>query len=75
LFSHRIVFIQTNNKILIETTLPNITHRWKELKLAIDRDNVKRKQISSRIKQVIDMKWGAIKEIDSLKDEFGELTT
>lgn len=75
LLSHRIISMQANNKILIETTLPNIADRWKELKLPINKDVEKRKQISSRINQAIDMKWSAIEEIEKLKAEFGELTT
>ncbi len=75
LMSHRLVSIQAFNKILIETTLPNIADRWKELKLPIEKNFNERKRISEKIKSVIESKWKAIKNIDKIKKEFGELTT
>lgn len=36
LLSHKLTHLQAKNKILIETTLPNIAERWKELMLPID---------------------------------------
>jgi len=75
LLSHRLVSEQTKNKILIETTLPNIADRWKELKLPIKRNEGERKAISERIRNVIENKWEAIEKIEKLKEEFGDLTT
>ena len=67
--------MQTSNKILIETTLPNIADRWKELKLPISKDINERKSISEKIKNVIESKWEAIKGIEKIKKELGNLTT
>lgn len=75
LLSHRLTHMQAANKILIETTLPNIADRWKELMLPIERDEEKRKMVSERIKDVITSKWNAIDKIDSLKKELGNLVT
>lgn len=75
LLSHALTSMQAFNKILIETTLPNIADRWKELKLPISKNEEERKRISDKIKSVIDSKWDAIKGIEKLKDELGELTT
>jgi len=75
LLSHRLVSLQANNKVLIETTLPNIADRWKELRLPISRDTNERLRISNKIKSVIESKWEAIKGIQKLKDELGDLTT
>ena len=75
LLSHSLVAMQAKNKILIETTLPNIADRWKELKLPISRDTNERLRITDHIKNVIENKWEAIKGIEKLKEEFGELTT
>jgi len=75
LFSHRLVSMQAFNKILIETTLPNIADRWKELKLPISKDKNERKRISEKIESVIESKWQAIEKIEKLKEELGELTT
>lgn len=75
LLSHRLVSLQSKNKVLIETTLPNIADRWKELRLPISKDKNERKRISNKIKSVIESKWNAIKGIDKLKEELGDLTT
>ncbi len=75
LLSHKLTQIQAENKILIETTLPNIADRWQELELPIDNDKEKIKQISQRIENVINNKWKAAEEITNLCKELGNLTT
>jgi type I restriction enzyme M protein len=75
LLSHRLTHLQAKNKILIETTLPNIADRWKELLLPIDKNPSNREDISQKVKEVITSKWSAIEKIDSLKQELGELIT
>lgn len=75
LLSHRLTHMQARNKILIETTLPNIAERWKELQLPISNNALERKSISERIQSVINIKWKAIEQIESLKTEFGDLVT
>jgi type I restriction enzyme M protein len=75
LLSHKLTSMQASNKILIETTLPNIADRWKELKLPISKNVTERKRISGKIKNVIDRKWEAIEGIYKLKEELGDLTT
>lgn len=75
LLSHKLTQMQAENKILIETTLPNIADRWKELELPIDNDKNKIKRISERIEKVIENKWKAAEEIIKLCEELGNLTT
>lgn len=75
LLSHKLTQIQAVNKILIETTLPNIADRWKELELPIDKDKEKINTISQRIENVINNKWKAADEIKQLCNELGNLTT
>ena len=75
LLSHILVSMQTNNKVLIETTLPNIADRWKEIKLPIHKDIKKRKEISEKMKSVTESKWEAIRKIQELRSELGGLTT
>ena len=75
LLSHQLTQMQAANKILIETTLPNIADRWKELQLPIDKDKNKLKAISDRIKGVMDNKWNAAEQIIQLCNELGNLTT
>jgi type I restriction enzyme M protein len=75
LLSHKLTHLQAKNKILIETTLPNIAERWKELMLPIDKDPKQREFISNKIKEVITSKWEAIEKIDTLKNDLGDLIT
>ena len=75
LFSHWITQEQAKNKILIETTLPNIADRWKELLLPIHNDKQKIKEISDKIKAAMDNKWLAVSQIQEIAKELGNLTT
>lgn len=75
LLSHKLTQMQAENKIMIETTLPNIADRWKELELPIDNNKDRIKQISDRIEKVIENKWKAAEEITKLCVELGNLTT
>lgn len=75
LLSSEVVQMQAFNKILIETTLPNIGNRWKELKLPISNSKEERDKISKRIKYVIDKKWDAVEEINLIKKDLGNLLT
>ena len=75
LLSHRLVAMQTFNKVLIETTLPNIANRWKELRLPIHRDKNKRLEISTKMRSVIKSKWEAIGKIEELRKELGDFVT
>lgn len=75
LLSHKLTHLQAKNKILIETTLPNIAERWKELMLPIDTDKKQREFITNKMKEVITSKWEAIEKIDKLKTELGDLVT
>jgi type I restriction enzyme M protein len=75
LLSHRLVALQTSNKVLIETTLPNIADRWKELKLPIHVSSANRKDVSIRMKSVIESKWEALKKIEALKMDLGNIVT
>jgi type I restriction enzyme M protein len=75
LLSHYLVQMQMYNKILMETTLPNIANRWAELRLPIHNDKAIRERISEKIKSVFDKKWDAQKTILEIKQELGNLTT
>jgi type I restriction enzyme M protein len=75
LFSHYLVQMQMYNKILMETTLPNIANRWVELRLPIHNDEKTRKRISEEIKSVFDKKWDAQQTILEIKKELGNLIT
>lgn len=75
LLSHELTQKQLYNKVFIDTTLPNIGDRWKELYLPVSKDKDERIKIKEKIKQTFSRKWGAVEDIDNLKKEFGNLTT
>lgn len=75
LLSHSLVAIQAKNKVLIETTLPNIADRWKELQLPIAKDIEERIKISDEIESIITNKIEANKKIKEIENRFGLLTT
>lgn len=75
LFSHELTQKQLFNKVLIDTTLPNIARRWEELYLPIAIDVSERENIKNKIKQAFEKKWEAQKQIVSIQEEFGNLTT
>ncbi len=73
--SHNITQKQLYNKIFIDTTLPNIGDRYKELLIPIFKDNNKTIEISNKIKETFRKKWEALKFLSDLKNEFGNITT
>lgn len=74
LFSHKLTQKQLFNKVMIDTTLPNIGNRWKELCLPISNDKSEIDKISGRIERVFRKKWEALEEIAELSAEYGNLT-
>jgi type I restriction enzyme M protein len=73
--SHSITQKQLYNKIFIDTTLPNIGDRWKELLIPIPKDLNKLSEISEKIKGTFNQKWEALEGLSNLKNEFGNITT
>ncbi len=75
LFSHNLTQKQLYNKIMIDTTLPNIGNRWQELYLPVSKDKKVVKEIKEKVKDMFDKKWNAVKDLTKLKEQFGDLTT
>lgn len=75
LFSHALTQKQLYSKILIDTTLPNIGDRWKELRLPISKDRTQVESIKKRLKEAFLQKWKGQGEIESLAKEFGRFIT
>lgn len=74
-FSSKIVQDQLFNKVLIETTLPNIADRWIDLKIPIypkkDFD-----QISKKMENIfISQRWKSDNDIKALTNLYGKLIT
>ncbi len=75
LFSHELTQKQIYNKVMIDTTLPNIGRRWEELYLPVAQNLREREKIKQKIKSAFTKKWEAQQEIVALVEEFGQLTT
>ncbi|MDA8298712.1 MAG: N-6 DNA methylase [Deltaproteobacteria bacterium] len=75
LFSHTLTQKQIYNKVLIDTTLPNIADRWKELRLPIAKDKIQRESIKESIRNSFIKKWQGQEEIELITKQFGYLTT
>ena len=67
MLSHELTRKQFFNKIMIDTTLPNIGDRWLELMLPIHRDINQMQNIKERLKRVFEEKWRIQTEIQKLK--------
>jgi len=75
LLSHELTQKQLYNKVMIDTTLPNIGRRWEELYLPVAQSSKEREKIKRKIKSAFTKKWEAQQEIATLVKEFGHLTT
>lgn len=75
LLSNDLTQRQLAQKIMIDTTLPNIADRWKKLYLPINKDKEAAAQIAKRIKAALQGKWKAQEEIGKLRSEFGGIIT
>jgi len=75
LLSHELTQEQIEQKVFLETTLPNIADRWRELLLPVHRDENLRRDVGKRIKEAFDAKWKAQERIVDLRKEYGQLTT
>ena len=69
MLSNSITTRQLTNKILIDTTLPNIGDRWKELLLPVHNDCMEREQVKNAIKQSFQKKWAYQQEFEEIKEK------
>ncbi len=68
LLTNPIVKRQIDDKVLIETTLPNLSDRWKELLLPINKEELVRKSISNRVQEAFELKWKATEKLMKLQE-------
>lgn len=68
LLSSPMVQKQIDDKVLIETTLPNIADRWRELLLPISKNRDARREISKKVQNAFELKWRAAEEIKRLRE-------
>ena len=69
LITHELTKRQLYNKVFIDTTLPNIGGRWRELHLPLHRDSEKRSRIKERMKQIVAGREKIEREIIALREE------
>lgn len=69
------VYDQCPSLTFIDTTLPNIGDRWKDLILPVHCDKDERDKVSRRVEQVIKLKWKAQVNIDVLREQIGDIVT
>lgn len=66
LLSTEAVHLQTEAKVLLDTTLPNIGNRYLTLELPWAVDPDVRKEISDQVRQALSAKWKAAENIREL---------
>lgn len=67
--SHKIVAEEAANKIFIDTTLPNIAERWKELKIPVPKGKRDLDLLTERMKRIVTHQWEAQEQIEKCKLE------
>ena len=75
MLSSKTVQDQVDHLVFVDTTLPNIGSRWRELKLPVHKDLRERARVGKIVESSIKAKWAAQAKIDTLRDELGELVT
>ncbi len=75
LLSSKFVQDQINSKVFVDTTLPNIGDRWKELILPIHKDTREIQKISVLTEKSIRAKWSAQNIIQTIRNEMGDIIT
>ena len=73
LFSHYLTQQQLYNKVMIDTTLPNIGNRWKELKLPIAKNKKERERIKGKVRKVFEKRWEAQEALIEVRKDFDHL--
>ena len=64
---------QLEHLIFVDTTLPTIRDRWKELRLPVHKDRQKMLQLSSQVESVFAEKWAAQGKIRELRQDLGRM--
>lgn len=75
LLSSQLVQDQYYYYTFIETTLPNISERWKKLVLPINTDLQEINRISKQVESIIHNKWEAQNKTDTLRSQIGDIVT
>jgi type I restriction enzyme M protein len=68
--SHKLVQEQSENKVFIDTTLPNIANRWQELLVPVYEDKKVYESIKEKAGAVVSNQWRALKEMAVFRKNF-----
>ncbi|APT90281.1 hypothetical protein CSPHI_03445 [Corynebacterium sphenisci DSM 44792] len=63
------VKLQTQARVFLDTTLPNIGDRYKSIRLPIAKDKVIRKELSEKVRSAVEARWIAMEDIRELLQE------
>ncbi len=75
LLSSEFVQNQIPSKVFIDTTLPNIGDRWKDIILPVHKNKKEIENYTNRVKSIIDNKWKAQKEIQKMINDIENIVT
>ncbi len=75
LLSSQLVQDQIDDYVFVDTTLPTIYERWKNLVLPVHTDPKEIAHVSKQVEQVIRHKWAAQNQTDALRDQIGKIVT
>lgn len=67
LFSHELTQKQLFNKVMIDTTLPNIGHRWSELRLPVAKSEKEKTRIKLEMRQAFEKRWSALEDFKKIE--------
>ncbi len=68
--SHKLTVAQSKNKIFMDTTLPNIAERWKEIRIPVYNDKAKFNLLKTKTAEVVQGQWLSLKHINEMKQKY-----
>ena len=74
-FSHQLVQEQLTNKIFMDTTLPNIAERWKELYIPVYKKESEYQDIKDKVSKLIDSQWQSLSHLAEFRTEYNLIST
>lgn len=66
---------QIDSLVFVDTTLPNIGDRWRELRLPIHKKASDLKTLSTQVESIVNKKWQGQAEIESIRQTLGKIIT
>ncbi|MCQ3808631.1 MAG: N-6 DNA methylase [Acidimicrobiaceae bacterium] len=75
LLSSQPVQNQIDPMVFLDTTMPTISNRWRELQLPIHTDRSKIPKMSDQVEEAVSHKWNAQRNIQKLRETLGDITT